>query len=536
MSSSAQATTGAHQQHVVIVGAGMAGLSCARELLQSGNMMKITILEADSVAGGRVRSSAASSFYKLDLGAEYVHGTGTVLTDLIDELRSEQNWNNEQPLLFYEPIFITSHADGGPDDAPTEIGGKYGMYYVDGELKMYDDPSIQKLSNVLEEIIQGTTDDDKNKYESLGAALDDSDLSPSLRKLAVASYANTAGCSDLHQLSLPMIRQFEKHWEENEVAGDYRLPAIVGMKGIVDALVDKLRQDPRFDLVFNCMVTGIRQPESEDYHVELITSSTTTHHNKKEVVQADAVVVTVPPPLLRQIDFIPPMPAEKLQALDYVGFERIVKVFCKFSQRVWPQENLQSVVVVTDDDDNDDLLIPEVWFREIKENNGESDQTYYIMVGYLTAKAADDFMDAVKRQQTTTIEEAAAELSIRQLAWVLSVSESKLKHAFVDALVYDWKDDHPTVQGGYMYPATGMTVHHLKALAAPIGGGRILFAGEATNTNACCTVQAAMETGIRAAREAVHCLLLLDDDDDDKQQGKERGCEKRRTQHGVEGE
>merc|ERR1712137_338945 len=43
---------------------------------------------------------------------------------------------------------------------------------------------------------------------------------------------------------------------------------------------------------------------------------------------------------------------------------------------------------------------------------------------------------------------------------------------------------------------------HLRAMATP--EGRIHFCGEATNTNACGTIQAAMETGVRAAKEVVY--------------------------------
>jgi monoamine oxidase len=55
-----------------------------------------------------------------------------------------------------------------------------------------------------------------------------------------------------------------------------------------------------------------------------------------------------------------------------------------------------------------------------------------------------------------------------------------------------------------MYPKVGMTRDHLCDLAEPWGG--IFFAGEATNTNACCTVQAAMETGVRAANQVRNYL------------------------------
>ena len=74
-----------------------------------------------------------------------------------------------------------------------------------------------------------------------------------------------------------------------------------------------------------------------------------------------------------------------------------------------------------------------------------------------------------------------------------------------------------------MYPRTGLTVRpHLQALADR--NRRILLAGEATNTNACCTIQAAMETGIRAADQVAAILQRLDEKgDSDDSDGGDRG-------------
>jgi Flavin containing amine oxidoreductase len=470
----------------------MAGLTCARELLLRGapSDVRVCLVEAASEPGGRVRAcSALGGLLPLDLGAEFVHGKDTVLTELIDELF---DYSHEDKDL-YEPIFITSHADGGPDAAPTATG-KYGMYYVDGELKLYNDPVIQQLSAVLAGVLHESTS------ASLGDALDTAQLLPaSLRTLAVASYANTAGCSDLHQLSLPMIRRFETHWETNETGGDFRLPASIGMKGVVDALVRKLlhccQGEGTFKLQCDWKVQRIRE-NNGDHVVRPVEVVSTTG----EMICADVVVVTVPPPMLKELDM--ELSNAKLKALSFVGFERIVKVFCKFSTRHWP-ENLQSVVCA------DNLPIPEIWFLELK----DSASTSYVAVGYLTSNAADTFMKAVQSRtgaegipRKAKMKETAMTISIQQLAQVLSIPEILLAESCVDCLVYDWKDDHPTVQGGYMYPITGMTVQHLQDLAAP--DGRVLFAGEATNNNACCTLQAAMETGIRAAGE-VRLLLGL---------------------------
>jgi monoamine oxidase len=61
---------------VVVVGAGAAGLACARHLLHEGQ--DILVIEARNRIGGRVHSIAAEG-HDLELGAEFLHGAPEVL-------------------------------------------------------------------------------------------------------------------------------------------------------------------------------------------------------------------------------------------------------------------------------------------------------------------------------------------------------------------------------------------------------------------------------------------------------------------------
>ena len=55
-------------QHIAIIGAGMAGVTCARTLRQAGH--KVTIFEKSRGLGGRM-ATRASAFGSFDHGAQY---------------------------------------------------------------------------------------------------------------------------------------------------------------------------------------------------------------------------------------------------------------------------------------------------------------------------------------------------------------------------------------------------------------------------------------------------------------------------------
>jgi uncharacterized protein with NAD-binding domain and iron-sulfur cluster len=70
------------EQEILIVGAGIAGLSAARVLAEAG--MRVTVVEARSRVGGRIFSERRGSEI-VELGAQFIHGKPPELWDLIHE-------------------------------------------------------------------------------------------------------------------------------------------------------------------------------------------------------------------------------------------------------------------------------------------------------------------------------------------------------------------------------------------------------------------------------------------------------------------
>src|SRR3954470_4865225 len=71
-------------QHIVVIGAGAAGLMAARELARAGR--RVTLLEARDRCGGRIYTLPAQEFGSAaEGGAEFVHGEATVTHGVLRE-------------------------------------------------------------------------------------------------------------------------------------------------------------------------------------------------------------------------------------------------------------------------------------------------------------------------------------------------------------------------------------------------------------------------------------------------------------------
>ena len=89
---------------VLIIGAGAAGLECARVLSQLDDI-EVQLVEAKGTVGGRVHSETVNGC-TIDMGGEFFHGSNTLLTRFAEK--------HGIPMKRY---FTWAHGDGGPSGA-----------------------------------------------------------------------------------------------------------------------------------------------------------------------------------------------------------------------------------------------------------------------------------------------------------------------------------------------------------------------------------------------------------------------------------
>ncbi|HEX9832128.1 MAG TPA: FAD-dependent oxidoreductase, partial [Mycobacterium sp.] len=89
------------KEHIVVVGAGMAGLAAARRLADAG--IDITVLDARDRIGGRMWTDTSLGV-PIDLGAAWIHGTeNNPLTELADQVGARRVATDfDRPFVFQD--------------------------------------------------------------------------------------------------------------------------------------------------------------------------------------------------------------------------------------------------------------------------------------------------------------------------------------------------------------------------------------------------------------------------------------------------
>lgn len=420
---------------VLVIGAGIAGLSAARELQRLG--YTVTVLEARDRIGGRVwtvRDPARG--LALDMGASWIHGvTGNPIAALARELGlATQPTNYDNNLLF--------DTDGVEASAALEADVEA---LFDAVMEAVEEINAARQADGLPDMSLGA---------AIASAADNLGLSAIQRRrlnFTVNTTIEHEFAADVSQLSL-------YHWDEGKA---YRGGDVIFANGydqIATALADGLT-----------IRTGVVATRIA-YTADNITVST----NAGDFV-ADYAVIAIPVGVLKQgeIEFAPALPAAKQQAIARLGSGVLNKTFLIFPQRFWERapELLNYISVEKGR-----------WCEALN-------LAHYVDKPVLLWFNAGEYGAALEALSDAEI--TAAAMATMRTLYGDAIPAPEAVH------ITRWLSD-PFARGAYSSLAVGATPDDRAALAAPVAG-RLFFAGEATHRNYPSTVHGAYLSGLEAA-------------------------------------
>lgn len=270
-------------EHIIVVGAGAAGLMAARELARAGRT--VTVLEARERCGGRIHPLPASEFgYAADGGAEFVHGEANVTRALL----------REAGLSLQEIVGTQWSFDGAkfsredrhePHEAELQavLGAlKHDLTLAEFLRRHFAGDKYARLRQSIERMVEG--------YDA----------------------------ADPERASILALRE---EW----IDGGHRAQARIngGYGALIDFLATECRKDGAA-IRLGCVVSAIEE-DGGAVAVRCVGG---------DVHGCDRVILTVPLPLLRDIA-LPAAARAKAAAADDIGFGNVIKILLRFARPWW---------------------------------------------------------------------------------------------------------------------------------------------------------------------------------------------------------
>jgi monoamine oxidase len=430
---------------VVVVGAGLAGLTTAWELARKG--WEVTVVEARDRVGGRCRTFRR----ELDLGQVAEAGG-----EFIDA--------SHKQLLGYAKRFGLKLDDLNAIEGRDQLSD---AVYVESSLYDHDaivDESLQsELDRFDEQLLRYARAIDMNDPARTGAGLDtrsagdlldELDLDPEARLIAEAGLRSeyTVEPEDLSLLFLVVLTAITKDLADADVER-YRIRG--GNDQLPDAFANELRDAIR-------VKSPAESVEERGSFVRLIAGG--------ERIDADYCVLAAPLPALRGVDLKAELPHSVRNAIGTLQYGNVVKTALQYDRRFWVDDGWSGDALT-------DLPIQATW-----DATGSQSGDGGVLMTYSAGAGAGRFARPEPRARIGAAADQVAELFA--------------------------SDDEPTAAatmawgrerysgGSYSAWAPGQYTRFWPALRRPYG--RVYFAGEHTDLYAS-YMEGAVRSGQRVA-------------------------------------
>lgn len=449
---------------VVVVGAGLSGLICARELRRRGRQVRL--LEARERPGGRLHSRPTSPGLEVDLGGQWGGRTHHRLAALVEELQLRR---------------FPSHVDGDGRFHWQGVGRRAPLAETFSDSFLFFAPDALGLPpREVREALEVNADLERLARQvppaapwnapdatvldqtTIRAWLDGRQAGPLARHgLGWLTRVGGSGGFELHESSVLHLAWTQAVAPQRDTPEDWLVEGGMGQVGrrLAMELADALH---------------LRAPVGA---IEETTGAVRVFHSGNAVLEARAVVVAIPPSLRLGIRFSPPLPPAWTALLQRCPMGGMVKVLALYPEAFWRQEGLNG------------LGIGDLPLLELTADSSPPGGRPGVLASFIAADAAAHWQ---QRDARTRRESVLADLAAYWGPMAANPTE---------LILHNWNED-PWTRGAFTsFLTPGAWSTHGPIWPCP--HGRVIWAGTEAAVRWPGYFEGAIEAGLAAAERAI---------------------------------